>query len=313
MPGQITSPARAGEVETRSAEGEGDRVAELYLLCADPITLTLDASHLDLSRCARERFCGTGLAPARRMDIASSVATSRLVAQQRALDVIADNLANANTPGYKAARVQFSDWLSRQSGGATPPGGNLIAYAQDRATWREQQAGTITHTGNTLDVALTGDGYFTVNTPAGPRLTRDGRFSLLPSGTLSDTAGNAVLDSTGQPIQLAPTDTQISIAGDGTVSSQNGQIGKIGVVQPSDRMLLSAQGGTLFLSGSTTAPVASPALEQGAIEESNVQPVLEMTRMMDGERQFEFLAQFVQAESDRQQNSIDKLLPQQSA
>jgi flagellar basal-body rod protein FlgF len=69
----------------------------------------------------------------------------------------------------------------------------------------------------------------------------------------------------------------------------------------------------LFLSGSTTTPVASPALEQGAIEESNVQPVLEMTRMMDGQRQFEFLAQFVQAESDRQQNSIDKLLPQQSA
>lgn len=247
------------------------------------------------------------------MDIASSVATSRLVAQQRALDVVADNLANANTPGYKAERVQFSDWLSRQGSSTTPPGGTPIAYTQDRATWREQAAGTISHTGNPLDLALTGRGFFTVNTPAGPRLTRDGRFGLMPSGTVADTAGNAVLDSNGQPVQLAPTDTQITIAGDGTVSSQNGQIGKIGVVQPSNPMLLSAEGNTLFRSGSTTAPVASPALEQGAIEESNVQPVLEVTRMIDGERQFEFMAQFVQAKSDRQQNAIDKLLPQQSA
>ena len=247
------------------------------------------------------------------MDLASSIATSRLVAQQRALDVIADNLANANTPGYKAERVQFSDWLSRQSGGTTPPGGNPIAYTQDRATWREQQAGSLTHTGNPLDVAVTGTGYFTVNTANGPRLTRDGRFGLLPSGTIADTAGNPVLDNNGQPIQLAPTDTRITIAGDGTVSSENGQIGKIGVVQPSDPVLLSAEGGTLFRSLAPTAPVTSPALEQGAIEEFNVQPVLEVTRMIDGERSFEFMTQFVQAESDRQQNAIQKLLPQGSA
>jgi flagellar basal-body rod protein FlgF len=78
-------------------------------------------------------------------------------------------------------------------------------------------------------------------------------------------------------------------------------------------MLLTAEGNTLFASGSTTAPVAAPAIEQGAVEESNVQPVLEVTRMIDGERQFEFMTQLVQAESDRQQNAIEKLLPQQSA
>jgi len=244
------------------------------------------------------------------MDLTSSIATSRLVAQQRALDVIADNLANANTPGFKAERVQFSDWLSRQSGDATPRGGNPIAFTQDRATWREQQAGTITHTGNPFDVAVTGSGYFTVNTANGPRLTRDGRFGLLPSGTIADTAGNPVLDSNGQPIQIAPTDTQITIAGDGTVSSENGQLGKIGIVQPADPALLSGEGGTLFRSDSPTAPVASPALEQGAIEESNVVPVLEVTRMIDSERSFEFTTQMLQAESDRHQNAIQKLLPQ---
>lgn len=247
------------------------------------------------------------------MDIASSVAASRLVAQQRVLDVIAGNLANANTPGFKAERVQFSDWLARQSGGTTPPGGGQIAYTQDRATWREQQAGTISHTGNPFDLALAGPGYFTVNTAAGPRLTRDGRFGLMPDGTIADTDGNPVLDTNGQPIQLAPTDVNVTIAGDGTVSSPNGQIAKIGVVVPADPMLLSAEGSTLYRSPSPTTPVAAPGIEQGAVEDSNVQPVLEVTRMIDGERTFEFLAQFVQAESDRQQNAIDKLLPQQSA
>jgi flagellar basal-body rod protein FlgF len=243
------------------------------------------------------------------MDITSNVATSRLVAQQRAIDVIAGNIANANTPGFKAERTQFSDWLSRQS---TPPE-RTVTYTQDRATWREQQAGTVTHTGNPLDLALTSDGYFTVSTPRGPRLTRDGRFGLLPSGTVADAAGDALLDSNGQPVQLSATDTIITVAGDGTLSSENGQLAKVGVVRPNDPMRLQAEGNTLFASGSATTPVASPGIVQGAMEDSNVQPVLEVTRMMDGERQFQFMIQFIQAESDRQQSVIDRLLPQQGS
>jgi len=243
------------------------------------------------------------------MDITSNVATSRLVAQQRAIDVIAVNIANANTPGFKAERTQFSDWLSRQS---APPE-RTVTYTQDRATWREQQTGTLTHTGNPLDLALTSDGYFAVRTPRGPRLTRDGRFGLLPSGTVADSAGNALLDSNGQPVQLSSTDTIITVAGDGTISSENGQLAKIGVVRPNDPMRLQAEGNTLFASGSPTTPVTSPNIVQGAMEDSNVQPVLEVTRMLDGERQFQFMIQFIQAESDRQQSVIDRLLPQQAS
>jgi flagellar basal-body rod protein FlgF len=239
------------------------------------------------------------------MDIASNVATSRLVAQQRAMEVIAGNIANANTPGFKAERMQFSDWLSRQTG--TPD--RSVDYTQDRATWREQQSGTLTHTGNPLDLALSNDGYFTVLTQQGPRLTRDGRFGLMPNGTLANSAGNPVLDSNGQRIQFSPTDTKISIAGDGTISSENGQLAKVGVVRASDPMQLAGEGNTLFRSGSPTAAVAAPGIVQGAMEESNVQPVLEMTRMMDGARQFQFIIQFVQAEDERQQSVIDKLQP----
>ena len=242
------------------------------------------------------------------MDIASSVAASRLTAAQRALEVTADNIANADTPGYRTERVQFADWLSRQTGNP-PQGGSTIAYVQDRATWREQGQGAISRTGNPFDLALAGDGYFTVNTPAGPRLTRNGRFGLQPDGTLADMSGNAVLDTAGQPIQLSPADTTISIAGDGSVSSQNGQLGKIGVVQPTDPQRLTAEGGTLLRADTPTTAVATPGIVQGAVEGSNVQPVLELTRMMDGLRQFQFVSELVQAEGDRQQSAIDKLLP----
>jgi len=247
------------------------------------------------------------------MDSISTIAASRLVAQQRVMDVIANNIANADTPGFKAERVQFSDWLVRQRGTDTPQGDRTIAYTQDRATWREQQAATLTHTGNTFDLGLTSDGYFTVSTSRGPRLTRDGRFGLMPSGTITDGAGNAVLDTNGRPIVLSPTDTAISISGDGTVSSENGQLAKIGVVRPDDAMRLSAEGNTLFRSDSNTTPVTSPGVVQGSMEESNVQPVLEMTRMMDGLRQFQMVSQFIQAEGDRQQALIDKLLSQQQS
>jgi flagellar basal-body rod protein FlgF len=244
------------------------------------------------------------------MDIVSSIAASRMVAQQRAMEVTAANIANANTPGFKAERMLFSDWLSRQTGAGGPSGGRQIAYTQDRATWRDQRAGTLTHTGNPFDFGLTTDGYFTVNTPRGPRLTRDGRFSLMPSGTVTDSSGNSLLDNNGRPIVLSQTDTRIGVAGDGTISSENGQLAKIGVVRVTDPMQVTAEGNTLFRADAPTAQIAAPSLVQGAVEDSNVQPVMEMTRMMDGLQKFQFVSQFIQAEADRQQAAIDKLLPQ---
>jgi flagellar basal-body rod protein FlgF len=134
----------------------------------------------------------------------------------------------------------------------------------------------------------------------------------MPNGTLSDGAGEAVLDTNGQPIVFSQTDTQITIAGDGTVSTENGQLGKIGVMRMTDPMRVTAEGATLFRADAPTAAVTTPALVQGAIEDSNVQPVLETVRMMDGLRQFEFVSQFIQAESDRQQSLLDKLLTPQN-
>ncbi|HTW29389.1 MAG TPA: flagellar hook-basal body complex protein [Acetobacteraceae bacterium] len=246
------------------------------------------------------------------MELATYIALSRLVAQGREMDVTAMNLANASTPGFKAERVLFSDWLDRQAGSKTPPGGRTLTFTQDRATYRDHEQGALQHTGNPFDLAIGGNGWFTVQTPRGPRLTRAGRFSPSADGTVRDLDGDALLDTNGQPIKLAPTDVGIHVAGDGTISSVNGQIAKIGIVAPNDPNRMTAEGGLLYRADVNTSPVAAPRITQGALEESNVEPILETTKMMNELRQFQFVTQFVQAESDRQQNAIDKITQQQS-
>ena len=242
------------------------------------------------------------------MNIASLIAGSRLVAQERAVQVTSMNLANANTPGFQASRVQFSDWLSPQSGAGVLPGENRIAYTQDRATWREARQGTLTQTGNPFDLALRNGGYFTVSTPQGPRLTRDGRFGPLPDGTIGDSAGHSLLDNTGKPLRISPNDTRIVVTADGAIASENGPLGRIGVVNPDDPMKLRAEGDTFFRADTPTTQAATPAVVQGAIEGSNVEPVLEITRMMTDLRDYQFTTQLVQAEDDRIQATIDKTL-----
>ena len=159
------------------------------------------------------------------------VALSRLDAQQPRPRRHRRNIANCDTPGFKASRTLFSDWLAGRVG-PSRRGGRVVAYTQDRATYRER-SGPLTHTANPFDLAISRHGFFTVNTAQGPRLTRAGRFDR------SRTARSAMRTATRcwtRPASrsLSPADTR-SIAGDGTISSENGQIGRIGVVQPSRR------------------------------------------------------------------------------
>jgi flagellar basal-body rod protein FlgF len=246
------------------------------------------------------------------MDNTSNIALSFLVAQTRAMDVTAANLANTTTPGYRAERMLFSDWLSRQHGG-TPPGGGTIVFTQDRATYRDRQAGQISQTANPLDLAISGDGFFTVLAPGGPRLTRAGHFTLGQDGTVVDEQGNALLDTAGKKVQLATADTRITVASDGTISSENGQIGKVGIVSVADPNQLKAEGSRLLnAEATTTAAVATPHVIQGSVEASNVEPAAEVTRMMNDLRTFQMVSQFIQAEADREQGAIEKITQQRS-
>ena len=241
------------------------------------------------------------------MDNTTNIALSRLAAQQRAMDVIANNIANASTPGYRAERTVFADWLLREPAAAESPGGRTIAFAQTRATYRERTEGSLTQTANPLDLALSGEGWFTVQTDAGPRLTRAGRFTLQKDGTVTDEAGHNLLDAQGQKLAVAPADTELTVKADGTLSSQNGVIGQIGIVVPSDPNRITAEGGRLFRADGATAPATRPKVLQGAVEDSNVQPIGEITRMISSQRDFQFVTQMVEAEGQRRQSAIDKI------
>jgi len=223
------------------------------------------------------------------------------------MDVRANNIANASTPGFRASRLMFADFLSRQTGTSAPSGGKTLAYTTASATYRDQTIGQISQTGNPLDLALSADGYFTVQTASGVRLTRAGHFQLAADGTITDQNGNALLDTAGRPLQLAAGETDPTIAGDGTISSAGGTIGKIAVVIPNDPAELQAEGNALLNAVSGTTPAAAPKVIQGAIEQSNVEPITETTAMMTELREFQFVTQFVEAEGTREQNAIDKL------
>jgi flagellar basal-body rod protein FlgF len=235
---------------------------------------------------------------------------SRLGAQLRSTQVLANNLANADTPGFRAERAVFAEFLQppRAAGKAAAPGDRGAAYAIDRATWRDTAAGSIATTGNPFDLALKGDGFFAVETPRGERYTRAGRFALAGDGKLTDAEGNAVLDARGTPIVLGPNDTRIEVRGDGSVHSENGPVGQLRVVRFADPQKLKAEGARLFASDEPGVAAERPGVVQGAVEGSNVQPVVEITTLTAQMREFQFATQFVEREGERLSSAVERIL-----
>lgn len=244
------------------------------------------------------------------MDTPGYIVLSRLAAQHRATDVLAANIANAGTPGFKASQTLFAAQMARQSATASPTGGEALAFTQDRATWRDLSAGSLQHTGNPLDLALSGEGFFAVSTPRGERFTRAGHFTLSPDSQVVDPAGNPVLGEGGQPLSLPPGDVRIEVKGDGTVASESGPIGRLRVVRFDDPQRLIAEGSRLLAAPEGIEPQADPApgIVQGAVEQSNVSPVAELTRLTTGLREFQFAAQFIEKEGERLGSAVDRIL-----
>jgi flagellar basal-body rod protein FlgF len=244
------------------------------------------------------------------MDSPGYIVLSRLVAQGRTMAVTANNIANADTPGFRAARPLFGAVLERQMT-EMPPGGRDLAFAQDRATWRDAAPGPLARTGNPLDLAIAApEGFFAVETPRGERFTRAGRFTLDGDGRIADPDGNAVLGRDGQPLRVGPGDTRLDILGDGTVRSENGALGQIRVVRFEDPQRLSAEGDRLLAAPAEmpAQPVERPGIVQGAMEGSNVRPVLELTRMTEDTRQFQMVAQMAEREGERLGSAVERIL-----
>jgi flagellar basal-body rod protein FlgF len=237
------------------------------------------------------------------METTSLIAVSKQAVIRRSMSVIANNLANMNTTGYKGEKMMFVEHLVRSPGG-TKIGGDKLAFVRDVATARDLSEGTFKKTGNPLDLAIHGDGFFVIGAPGGERYTRNGNFQIGSDGQLVTRNGDPVLSDSGTPFYLSPEDTSIDIDSGGTLSTENGELGKIAVVSFANRrdMRLIANG--LYSSRQQATPVEEANVTQGMLEGSNVQPIVEMTRMIGVHRAYEGTKSFIQKEDERLKNMI---------
>lgn len=228
------------------------------------------------------------------MENTSYTTLSRQSGLMQEMQSVANNIANAATTGYRKEGIIFSEYVK-------DVGNNDPSLSMARASIRnlDESQGALASTGGTFDFAIEGDGYFLVETPTGPNLTRAGTFTPNEQGDLVTFDGYPVLDSGGAPIFI-PTDVgKISVASDGTISAEGAAISQIGVFLPEDTNNVSRTGSTLFDPGGEVIGVDIPVVVQGFVEKSNVNPITEIARMIEVQRAYEFGQSFLEKEDER--------------
>lgn len=246
---------------------------------------------------------------------ASLIALSRQMTLRLQMDVIANNIANANTPAFKSEALLFATYLHRSLKGME------LSFVHEAGLFRDTSEGSFTGTDNDFDVAIHGDGYFVVETPTATRYTRNGSFTLDASGKIVTHGGYAVLGDNNRPIFIPEDATKVEIAEDGTISverlgtdrgplNEEGLIGKLQIVRFENQQELRKLGNGLY--GTEQVPervtdVREASIRQGMIEESNVQPILEMTKMIHTHRAYQSAQRLLNSEHQMEMAAIDKL------
>jgi len=233
------------------------------------------------------------------MDNASYVSLTRQSGLMKELTSIANNMANANTIGYKREGAIFSEYIVAAQGGgsATDPKeslsmGRLSAHASNMLP------GSLRSTGGDFDVAIEGDGFFLVDIGGETQLTRAGHFMVSAEGILINTEGNPVLDNAEGQIQIPAEASRINIGYDGVLSADGAEIGRLGVVT-ADPDTLSRAGSNNWKAPDGFQPFENSKVLQGFLEDSNVQPVIEMARMIEVQRHYDAGQKLLEMEDDR--------------
>ncbi|MDR3513299.1 MAG: flagellar basal-body rod protein FlgF [Caulobacteraceae bacterium] len=247
------------------------------------------------------------------MDSTMYVGLSKQILLQRELDIVANNLANVDTTGFKLESL-ISGTDSNDTArtiGVTQP----VQFAVDNGVARDFTQGALRQTGAPLDLAISGTGFFEVQTAAGMRYTRDGRFTTNAQNQLVTQTGDLVLDASGSPITLNPQGQPPVIGRDGTITQTvSGQLGaqvmgKVGVFNFTDLSALSKQGDGLYSLNTNQTPQAAtdPVVQQGMLEGSNVQPIIEITDLIRIQRAYEMVSQMLSSTSDLSSNAIQQI------
>lgn len=224
---------------------------------------------------------------------------------QRRLDVVANNLANMDTSGFKADDLVTEEFDDTTASADENP--TNVRFVRDIGFARDMSQGEIAATGNPLDVAIQGSGFFMVQGPGGTLYTRDGAFKLTGDGRLVTGDGRAVLDSGGAPITIDAQGESPTIGRDGAITVAGNEVGRLGVVAFASPGALQKVGDNLWnAQGQSTQPFEG-VVEQGALEGSNVRPVVEITRLIEIQRAYQSAAQFVANTDSLRQRAIQTL------
>jgi flagellar basal-body rod protein FlgF len=235
------------------------------------------------------------------MDAALYTTLTRQSGLMREMQSVANNIANASTTGFRREGVIFSEYVAKMGDGPS------LSMANAHARWVDLAQGGHSQTGGAFDLAIQGPGFFQVQTPDGPRLTRAGAFTPSAEGNLVNPDGHALLDQGGAPVTVPPDAGPVQIAQDGTISAGGTAIGQLGLWEPVDPLTLRHEAGVLFSAGDL-APLEGGVMLQGFLEDSNVNPVFEIARMIEVQRAYELGQNFLDQEDRRVRGAIDSLI-----
>jgi len=243
------------------------------------------------------------------MENPAYILLSRTTVLRSQMEVLSNNLANMNTPGYRSEQLLFNEFLSPK---ATNPGlrgdGARVSFVGLGGTLTDTREGPLENTGNQLDVAIQGAGYFVIQTPDGPRYTRDGHFGTDTQGQIITRDGFPVLDSANRPMSVPAGATSIEITASGRINSDKGPVGALNVVKFDNELSLQKVGAGMYQTDATPQPVdGTTKVQQGMIEQSNVQPIIEISKMVELQRAYEAASQMVTNEHDRGLKAIEIL------
>ncbi|SLN62831.1 flagellar hook-basal body complex protein [Roseisalinus antarcticus] len=228
------------------------------------------------------------------MENATYASLSRQSGLMSQMRVVANNIANASTTGYRAEGVVFSEYVA-----ALGPGFESVSMGRAAGRVTDLVQGGMTATGGTFDLAIEGDGFFMVQTPEGERLTRAGHFMPNAQGDLVTADGYPVLGPGGAPVFVPQGVASLGISADGTLSADGQPVGEIGVVRPIDPQAMIREHGVMFRADEGVEPAFEARVLQGFLEESNVNPIEQITRMIEVQRAYELGQSFLDKEDSR--------------
>jgi flagellar basal-body rod protein FlgF len=232
---------------------------------------------------------------------------------QRRMEATANNLANVSTNGFKADSILFEE--DRGTAAHTQDRPTDVRFVDEYGVSRDMSQGAIAQTGNSFDVAIEGDGFFMVGGAGGPYYTRNGRFTLSADGALQTADGRPVLGQGGSPISFDPkggavkidADGQITVSGGETGSIATNQVGQLAVARFPHPGALAKTGDNLYTANGVSPGPFTGRVVQGALETSNVRPIVELTRLIEISRAYESAAKIVSNGDDLRKNAIAKL------